>query len=436
MKIKISNSEAGSFRKGFIPFIRHQASEIHEGGWPVLLRKARTFLMPLYRLLLSLLLLPFWPVVLIVRALRPFILIRFGPLRSKDIGHFAGNTELYLCRRDAGMDHQHAFDIFYHQQPVCNQQLKIMWERILHVSRLARPVDIVNRALPGGKKHVIPEPPRADFDIHGLLLRTPLHLSFTPEEERLGLEGLQAMGIPEGAPFVCFHARDSSYHDTTAPKRNWRHTDHRDSSIHNHVPAAEEMTRRGYFAVRMGAVVKEPLQTTNPMIIDYATKYHSDFMDIYLCARCYFYIGDQSGLDSVAVIFRKPVANVNLSQFQRAKTWNPDNLFITKKLWLREEHRFLTFREIFDWHLDDVQLASQYQQLAIEPVENTPEEIKALAMEMDERLKGTWQTTEEDKELQKRFWSIYKPNKLFHGKILAHIGAEFLRQNRELLNES
>jgi hypothetical protein len=55
-----------------------------------------------------------------------------------------------------------------------------------------------------------------------------------------------------------------------------------------------------------------------------------------------------------------------------------------------------------------------------------------VAVEMDERLKGTWQTNEEDEELQRLFWAIFPKSEL-HGEILSRIGAGFLRQNRELL---
>ena len=70
--------------------------------------------------------------------------------------------------------------------------------------------------------------------------------------------------------------------------------------------------------------------------------------------------------------------------------------------------------------------------VGIEVIENTPEEILAVAVEMDERLKGIWRTTEEDEELQRRFWSLSKPSEL-NRVFVARIGAEFLRQNRELL---
>ena len=77
--------------------------------------------------------------------------------------------------------------------------------------------------------------------------------------------------------------------------------------------------------------------------------------------------------------------------------------------------------------------SEKHEQLGVEVMENTAEEITALAVEMDERLKGTWQTTEEDEELQRRFWSLFKPSEL-NQVFLSRIGAEFLRQNRELLD--
>ncbi|MDP7525950.1 MAG: TIGR04372 family glycosyltransferase [Dehalococcoidales bacterium] len=390
----------------------------------------------LSKFLVMLLFLPFTlPGVLILRVLRPLVLIRFYPFSSEVIGIFAAVPESYLCRRDAGLDQGRTFDIFYHNRQPCNQQLRKMWDRRLRVWNFAGPVDTLNRAIPGGERHVGQFLESADRDTLGLLPRTATHLSFTPEEERLGRDELRAMGIPEGTPFICFHARDSEYKEVMNPESDSHIYSQRDSSIHNHVPAAEEMTHRGYYAIRMGALVKEPLQTTNPMIIDYATKHRSDFMDIYLCAKCYFYIGDDSGLHRVSFIFRRPLANSNQIPIDQIHTQGPNDLIILKKLLLREENRFLTFRNIFDGGFNDFAVIEQYEQAGIEPVEDTPEEITALAVEMDERLKGTWQTTEEDEELQRHFWSLFKPAiKGRHGIIESHIGADFLRRNRELLD--
>ena len=77
------------------------------------------------------------PVVIIIRCLSPFLVIRFGQLRAERIGHFAGNTELYLCERDLGTYGSKTHDIFYVLPPICNNQLKKMWERSLNISPFA-----------------------------------------------------------------------------------------------------------------------------------------------------------------------------------------------------------------------------------------------------------------------------------------------------------
>ncbi|MFB0566235.1 MAG: TIGR04372 family glycosyltransferase [Candidatus Aminicenantaceae bacterium] len=371
--------------------------------------------------------------ILKVRVLRPIIHVQFGALISERIGHFAGNTELYLCKRDAGLEGKRTFDIFYHTGPICNQQLKKMWDRVLHVSNFGFHLDLHNRRLPGWEKHVIEWAYNADRDIHGLLARMPMHLSFTPGEERQGNSALRELGIPEGAPFVCFIARDPAYLDVLFPSKNWNYHDYRDSNIHKYIPGVEELARRDYFAVRMGAVVRDELATSNPKIIDYATKARTDFMDIFLSAHCYFFISDTNGLTGIPMIFRRPIAWVNCVPLELVPTWGNYDLIIPKKLWLRENRRFLTFREILDSDIGRFSRSEQYEQAGIDVVENTPEEITALVVEMDERLKGSWQTTEEDEELQQRFWSLFKPSEL-HGTIVSRIGAEFLRQNQKLLD--
>ena len=74
----------------------------------------------------------------------------------------------------------------------------------------------------------------------------------------------------------------------------------------------------------------------------------------------------------------------------------------------------------------------QYENMGIELIDNTSEEIMDVVDEMDMRLEGRWQTTEEDEELQARFWSYFKSSDL-HGVIRARIGTKFLRQHQELL---
>ena len=162
------------------------------------------------------------------------------------------------------------------------------------------------------------------------------------------LVGKVEAGIPEDAPYICFLARDSSYLNTSFPNQNSDGHNCRDTSIHSHVPAAQEMTRRGYFAVRMGAIVKERLETSNPMIVDYATKHRTDFMDIYLASKCRFFIGDPTGFTCIPWLFRRPSVNVNFIPVEFMHSWDPNLIGIPKKLWLRNERRLMTFPEAIE----------------------------------------------------------------------------------------
>ena len=82
---------------------------------------------------------------------------------------------------------------------------------------------------------------------------------------------------------------------------------------------------------------------------------------------------------------------------------------------------------------DQFYISHEYKNLGIELVENSPEEIRAVAIEMDERLKGVWQDTEEDLMLRNRLMSIVRTNKSSDVR-LPLMGANFLRNNRHLLD--
>ena len=415
-----------------LAYLGRQTTEVRDGGIAAAWRKGRSF----GRKALGLALLPVsLVVILLVRAIRPMVLVRIGRLTASRIGHYASDTELYLCRRDAGEFGRRTFDVFYHGKYICNGQLKMMWDRTLRLVPFGAVIDRMNRQLPGGDEHIVPMPTWTHYgqDMFKLVGRTQPHLSFTPEEERLGDSQLRGMGIPENAPFVCFHARDPAYLNETRPSNDWRYHDYRNSGISNYVPAAEELARRDYFAIRMGSVVADAIHTDNPRIIDYAATHRTEFLDVFLSGKCRFYLGSHDGLFELAASFRRPIAMVNLVPMEHAPTWGTNDLFIPKKLWLWERRRFMTFREIFDSEVAAFRATQPYEEAGIEVIENSPEEITDLAAEMDERLKGTWQGIEEDEELQARFWALFKVRRN-HGPIVSRIGSEFLRQHRELLD--
>ena len=429
-------------------FFNKHIIQVKRGGIIVVIKKIRSFIylilqIPIY--LISI------PTVIIIRLIRPWFLIRWNELRSARIGHFATNTELYCCKRDARINFpsQRYLDVFYLKKYVCNKQLEKMWRRSLIIlpNWLLFPISKVNRFfnifVPSGNYHEIEHDCNYDRDVHNLLERSQPHLSFTHDEEVEGKRMLTKFGMPRDAKFVCLNVRDSAYLSRHVKYENidrFQYHGYRDGDIDKFVLAAEELANRGYYIFRMGVKVLKPLKSSNLKIIDYANSgMRSDFMDIYLSAKCSFCISTAEGLAEIPTIFRKPTIKIYTPLGDLTGS-NRKDLLITKYHINNKNNKKLTISEIF---LSEVALAyhsKKFEQNNIVLEENSPEEIRDVSVEMDERINGSWKETEEDLLLQKKFWSVFTENmkKLNlpepnQGEIRARFGAKYLRKNQYLI---
>ena len=224
---------------------------------------------------------------------------------------------------------------------------------------------------------------------------------------------------------------------------DWSYHDYRNGDIDKYVLAAEELARRGYYVFRMGINVLKPLKSSNPKVIDYANSgMRNDFMDIYLSAKCNFFISPGSGLDGVSSIFRRPIAYIGHVPFGNfacsGNNNNKETLVLTKHHINKKNQQELTISEIFSSNVALAYTSEEYKLNDVILEENSPEEIRDFVIEVDERLSGRWIDTKEDLLLQKRFWSIFEDSikrlnlkKPIHEKIKLRYGAKFLRENQD-----
>lgn len=105
---------------------------------------------------------------------------------------------------------------------------------------------------------------------------------------------------------------------------------------------------------------------------------------------------------------------------------------IPMRIWSKEGRRFLKFHEMLDTKVSGLNSIDEFNSAGLETVENEPEEIVELVDEMLARIKGTWMETEQDRELQERLRSLYKPLNPGYG-YRSRMGAWFLRRNQDLL---
>jgi hypothetical protein len=266
------------------------------------------------------------PFVILIRLISPFYLIRFGYLISHRIGHFVANTEIYLCEKDEKINcpiNLNYIDIFFlAYEPICNKQLSNMWRRKLNIfpRKIIQPLYVANKLIPGFAKHEISANTQEDRDVHNLMKSYSPHLSFTQEEEKMGNLILEKLGVPENSKFVCLIVRDDAYLNQHMGG-SFDYHNYRDCNILNYIKAAEYLANQGIYVIRMGAVVKNKLVSKNIKIIDYATNgMRTDFMDIYLGAKCYFCISSSLGWDAIPEVFNRPIVYTNILPFGFLRT--------------------------------------------------------------------------------------------------------------------
>jgi putative glycosyltransferase (TIGR04372 family) len=418
-------------------FLNKQCNQIKEGGWMAVRRKARIaiirlvkFPIYLFGCILSL------PLVLFIRLIRPFKLVRFGPVRSDVIGHMVCDPEYYLCERE--IEGCRATDCFYYEtRPLPNEQWGLMLQRQLRINSFFYFLDKTNLLIPGGKTHHKIMCPTGSRDIKGFVAKTKPHITFTLEEDRQGRLFLEELGMKSSDKFVCLIVRDSAYKEKLQKwgNRDWSYHNYRDSDIDTYNETALTLAEKGYWVFRMGKMVHKPLKAFHPHILDYATsEYKSDFLDLWLMANCFFCISTATGIDVVAgVVFRRPVAYVNaVSLGFIVPQANRDSIWLPKKVIWTDSKKQLTLEEQIETGAIGFLLSKEFVKAGVELIDNSPEEITKTVLEIEAKITELWKLQPKDNDRQKKFWNILQTWERFpelHGQTQSKLSDTFLRDN-------
>ncbi len=326
----------------------------------------------------------------------PFYRLRFRDMFQDRIGNFAANNDIEIRKRRLEGAPPRTLFVYFLWNPA-NRQLADMWKRCLCV--------IENRWIASAHFGIKPllaktrfqnRPPKPESE-HRVISLGRATLQFTESEKEKGGKLLAEMGIGPDDWFVCLHSRDNAYLMRRAgySVRGVK-DEYRNCPIENYFLAARWIAERGGYVVRMGALVEGPLPDLGPRIIDYATKFRSDFMDIYLSGTCALFLGSSSGLMSVPVCFDRPVAQANKVPLT-SSGFGTKQLFIPKLLRKLDTGALLTYPEAHALGLFDTstperwswcEAAGTYPGLGLEWIDNTPEDILDLSKDMFDMIDG------------------------------------------------
>jgi hypothetical protein len=387
----------------------------------------------------------------------PIFKIRLSLLPSHRLGEIASQIEIYLSERYF-FKKVRQVDIFILTDVISNKTfISLLKKKVLIFPNyifhpffkmlflLSCYSSFFNKFILATKRH------DSNFSIQ----RTNINLLPDNKFIEKGDKFLKRIGVPVNAKIICLIVRDSKYLEQKFPLKDFSYHNYRNSNIESFKLAVDEAAKRGFYVFRMGEVVEKKLSFDNEKFIDYSSNYRSDFLDIYLAYKCTFVISTSTGWDQVpAFTFRKPVVWTNFVPVGDLYAYSSKFLFSFKLHYDKINKKFLNLKEIS--RVGYASTSDFYQKENIQLIDNEPEDIKNLTLEMIDILDNKITYSIEDNQLQNEFWNKYvkyfalencKSNyeisidplrcskkKLLNNKIISRIGKNFLNKNKFLLH--
>lgn len=385
------------------------------------------------------------PIILIIRIIKPFVLVRFQEVISDRLGHFACHMELYLNERKQKKIKK--LDVFFYGRNICNAQLGRMWKKKVIVLPyvIIAPIFSTYKTLRKLKlissEHEIPEPVSRDRDIFNLMDKNLPNIKFINSEILYGDKQLKKMGLMNNK-FIILHIRDNNYINEDS-----------DSGLKlvnndNYLDAIKLAIKRNYKVVRVGKNPKHRINFSHDFFIDYPfSKFQNDFMDLYLIFKCKLILGNNSGGTFAPLyLFRTPTVITDFAPIGMMHSYSNKIFTIFKKCRFKDSSKILNISEIFSNNLAFSESKKDYLDKSFELLDNTPEEIKDVLEEAIDEIEGKRILSDDFIALRKKFYSNYLFNckkfnnqywnnelRIWHGKLKFNVGQKFLKNNFEHL---
>lgn len=373
----------------------------------------------------------YWVPALILRSLN----IRFPVFFLSRIGHLLMEPDCFVKEQQLGLLPKYRSVILAPMRQVANTALLEYWRNYFWVVssrpllKLLQPFASIQRTSFDASKYAVAINSTAEFaTVQAQWADRPPLLQLTSEDKQRGRTALEAMGMPANGWYVCVHSREGGYSPNDEHVHSYRNSEFSDYSL-----AINHVVSHGGRCIRMGDPSMAPIPAMRG-VIDYAKHpLRAGWLDLYLAATCKFFLGNSSGAFAMASVFGRPVACSNMAPLGAVYPYGVKDIGIPKLFREVSTGRVLTFREIMESPISGFRFASQFQEAGIEVVNNTPDDIRELAIEQLERIDNSeFKYSEKDEVLQQRFRELFRPGHYAYGSA-SRVGRAFLQKHEDLL---
>ena len=354
------------------------------------------------------------PIILILFVIKIFKNFNINRIRSKKIGDFTTPLEIYICEKKDNP--KKIPNIWYMDKNIANEFLKKKWKKELIIlpREILEPIyllfkkfkffnfffedyskasDEVKRSLRDSVKYI---------DNKNVVYKYKPSIEFDSTEKNIGENYLKKIGF-QNKKFVIFSSRTAEFH-------NEKDQSTRNSNIENQILGINFLVSKGFKAIRMGKNEKKKINFSGSNIIDYATSFdRSDFLDVYLTSKCEFMISSESGINELAVLFRKPRLVVDHYYCGAYEKYASRVIVLPKKFKNLNTENIISFDEAYKKKLNHVRTPSDVRELGYEVLDNSKYEIKEATESMFSLINNDLNFNE-ILQNQKNFWQNLEKN--------------------------
>lgn len=294
---------------------------------------------------------------------------------------------------------------------------------------------VVKRALLKSGSNFFYAKPYGHRDIFNVLSKRPSLFTLSGHDEKQCFKYFEEKNFKLERPLILISNRSSgninyNNNDIKSLTEHKRYG-YRNSPFESLIPSIQDLLVKGYSVIKVGAT-SGAYQFSSDGYFDLSaqpTLEKKILLDLFLFARCLFFIGDTSGNYSLAQAFRKPICFFNFVPFGHFHSWDKNSLTIFKNIKdnktgkLKKYCHILKYQYGYEIHNDKSNISRKY-------INNTKKEILETVKEMEARISGS--SYNSDEGLQRQFQKLFTPSYL-HQSVNARCGDYFLKKYENLL---